>query len=145
MQESALTNTHKEKSKTILAQVKLSNVLDLQLLEVLHRTAGSSKPNSAKNGEYWQLKARSVNRLWGYKKCLGVYLKDEDLVAIKDKGAEEILASKAMTQNVRAKRPLTDTLKKYCAVNTQVGIIFKNCFKKFKISFFLRNNQNSRI
>ena len=125
--------------------MKLGNVLDLQLLEVVHRTAGSTKPNSAKNGEYWQLKARSVNRLWGYKKCLGVYLKDEDLVAIKDKGAEEILASKAMTQNVRAKRPLTDTLKKYCAVNTQVGIIFKNCFKKFKISFFLRNNQNSRI
>ena len=84
-------------------QVKLANVLDLQLLEVVHR-----------EGVY----QNRVNYLWGYKKCLELYLSDKKMVAIKDQGTKQILSSQANKQDVWAQRPLTDLLKEYCAVDT---------------------------
>ena len=84
-------------------QVKLANVLDLQLLEVVHRQ-GTFQNN--------------VNYLWGYKKCLEGYLNDQKLVAIKDQGTKQMLVSKANKQDVWAQRPLNDLLKEYCAVDT---------------------------
>jgi len=106
-------------------KVKLGNVLDLQLLDVLHRR---TKPKSKKNkkalpetrdNEYWKRVVNNVERLWGYKKCLQEYLEDDALVSIKDKGSKYMLSKTSKADNVWAVRPLRDSLKSYCAVDTQ--------------------------
>ena len=101
--------------------MKLGNVLDLQLLDVEHRRVKNPKQPlpETKSGLYWKIVGDNVDRLWGYKKCLEEYLEDPALVSIKDKGTKEMLDNKTEKKNVWADRPLTDSLKEYCAVDTQ--------------------------
>ena len=101
--------------------MKLGNVLDLQLLDVEHRRVNNPKQPlpETKSALYWQILGDNVDKLSGYKKCLEKYLEDPALVSIKDKGIKEMLVDKTEKKNVFADRPLTDSLKDYCAVDTQ--------------------------
>ncbi len=101
--------------------VKLAGVLDLQLLEIMYRrenpTTESVKPSSkTKFGRY---KRRSqftdqVEKIYGYRRCLELYLEDDKLIATKDSGGEIFkLNNKAWKV-----RPLREKLIQYCVVDT---------------------------
>ena len=75
-------------------QIKLSGVLDLQLLEVIYRrehptesTSTKAKPGR-KRGNRRSQKTDEVEKLYGFGRCLQRYLEDEKLVKIKDTGKE---------------------------------------------------------
>lgn len=95
--------------------VKLAGVLDLQLLEVIYRRENAS----AKTWRFSTRNRRSqrtgeVENIYGFRRCIELYVKDEKLVKIKDKGKELIKED----EKVWKKRPLTDALIKYCVVDT---------------------------
>jgi exonuclease 3'-5' domain-containing protein 1 len=101
--------------------VKLTGVLDLQLLEIMYRrenpTSSSVKPSSfTKFGRY---KRRSqftnqVEKLYGYRRCLELYTEDDKLIQTKDTGGE------LFKVNIKAwkVRPLPKALIQYCVVDT---------------------------
>ena len=87
--------------------VKLTGVLDLQLLEILYRR----KRKAGTFGSRWDTTAlENVN---GFRRCIQDYLRDADLIRKKDKG---VLAIKC-DQEVWKKRPLSDDLLQYAAVD----------------------------
>ncbi|XP_078344537.1 uncharacterized protein LOC144630122 [Oculina patagonica] len=107
--------------------IKLTGVLDLQLLEVIYRrenapavAAAKITPQlSTKNKRRNPRNRRSqrtdeVEKIYGFRRCIELYVQDEKLIKIKDKG-KEILK---MDEEVWKKRPLTDELIKYCIVDT---------------------------
>ena len=53
-------------------------------------------------------------KVYGFGRCLPLYLQDEKLVKIKDKG-KELLEENAEVWKIR---PLTDELIQYCVVDT---------------------------
>ena len=81
-----------------LYDVKLAGVLDLQLLEIVHR----------------RKKGQRIEFLRGLKKCLDVYVSDRKIEGIKKKGIEEIEDGKKKGVNIWAARPLSGELKEYC-------------------------------
>ena len=101
--------------------VKLTGVLDLQLLEIMYRrenpTPTSVKPpTKSKFGRY---KRRSqftdqVEKLYGYRRCLELYIEDDKLVQTKDVGGELFKSNKKLWKV----RPLLKTLIEYCVVDT---------------------------
>ena len=107
-------------------KVKLSGVLDLQLLEVIYRRenpAASSTVNtprfSTTNKRGGRRNRRSqrtdeVEKIYGFRRCIELYLQDEKLTKVKDKG-KELLKEDV---EVWTKRPLTDDLIQYCIVDT---------------------------
>lgn len=106
-------------------KVKLSGVLDLQLLEVIYRrespSASTTKTpqSSSKNKRGGRRNRRSqrtdeVEKIYGFRRCLELYLQDENLVKIKDKGKECLEED----DELWTKRPLTDELIQYCVVDT---------------------------
>ena len=106
-------------------KVKLSGVLDLQLLEVIYRrenpSASTTKTpqSSFKNKRGGRRNRRSqrtdeVEKIYGFRRCLELYLQDENLVKIKDKGKELLEED----DELWTKRPLTDELIQYCVVDT---------------------------
>lgn len=106
-------------------KVKLSGVLDLQLLEVIYRrenpSASTTKTpqSSSKNKRGGRRNRRSqrtdeVEKIYGFRRCLELYLQDENLVKIKDKGKELLEED----DELWTKRPLTDELIQYCVVDT---------------------------
>lgn len=104
-------------------QVKLSGVLDLQLLEVIYRrehptestsnTSTKAKPGR-KRGNRRSQKTDEVEKVCGFGRCLQLYLQDEKLIKIKDKGKELLKENAEVWKN----RPLMDELLKYCVVDT---------------------------
>ena len=78
-------------------QVKLSGVLDLQLLEVIYRREHPTESTSntstkaktgRKRGSRRSQKTDEVEKLYGFGRCLQQYLQGEKLVKIKDTGKE---------------------------------------------------------
>ena len=103
-------------------EVKLSGVLDLQLLEVIYRrenpTSSTVDPSrlstTNKRGGRLSQRTDEVEKIYGFGRCIELYLQDEKLVKIKDKG-KELLKEDV---EVWKKRPLTDDLIQYCNVYT---------------------------
>ena len=94
--------------------VKLMGVLDLQLLEIIYRreNATDSGQCSTKNKRRSQ-RTDEVEKIYGFAHCLELYVQDEDLIKMKEKG------KKAMhDKEVWKKRPLSDELIQYCIVDT---------------------------
>ena len=108
--------------------IKLTGVLDLQLLEIIYRreNATASRPCSTKRKRRSQ-RTDEVESIYGFARCLKLYVQDEDLIKMKEKG------KKAMQDNdeeddeeddedgdndVWKKRPLSDELIQYCIVDT---------------------------
>ncbi|XP_074609833.1 uncharacterized protein LOC141864010 [Acropora palmata] len=78
-------------------QVKLSGVLDLQLLEVIYRREHPTESTSnistkakpgRKHGNRRIQKTDEVEKVYGFGRCLQLYLQDEKLVKIKGTGKE---------------------------------------------------------
>ncbi|XP_068688141.1 piRNA biogenesis protein EXD1-like isoform X1 [Montipora foliosa] len=107
-------------------KVKLSGILDLQLLEVIYRrenpsasTASTPKTSikPAKRGfrsNRRSQKIKEIEKIYGYGRCIELYLQDEKLIKIKDNGKELLKED----YGVWTKRPLTDELIQYCIVDT---------------------------
>ncbi|XP_074608850.1 piRNA biogenesis protein EXD1-like [Acropora palmata] len=104
-------------------RVKLSRVLDLKLLEAIYRrehptestsnTSTKAKPGR-KRGNRRSQKTDEVEKVYGFGRCLQLYLQDEKLIKTKDKGKELLKENAEVWKN----RPLTDELLKYCVVDT---------------------------
>ena len=106
-------------------KVKLSGVLDLQLLEVIYRRENPTSstidtPRFSSTNKRGSLRNRrsqrtdEVEKIYGFGRCIEVYLQDENLTKIKDKGKELLKKDK----EVWKKRPLMDDLIQYCIVDT---------------------------
>ena len=121
-------------------KLKLSGVLDLQLLEVIYRrenpTAGSTvntprfSTTHKRGGRGGRRNRRSqrtdeVEKIYGFGRCIELYLQDEKLVKIKDKGKELLKED----EEVWKKRPLTDDLIQYCIVDTMAMFRLYNKMK----------------
>lgn len=94
--------------------VKLTGVLDLQLLEVIYRRENASAKTRFSTRNRRSQRTGEVENINGFRRCIELYVKDEKLVKIKDKGKELIKED----EKVWKKRPLTDALIKYCVVDT---------------------------
>ncbi|KAJ7373078.1 hypothetical protein OS493_014225 [Desmophyllum pertusum] len=119
-------------------KVKLSGVFDLQLLEVIYRrenpSSGStantpqfSTKNKLRGGRRSRRSQRidEVERIYGFGRCIELYLQDEKLIKIKEKGKELLKEDK----EVWTKRPLTDELIQYCIVDTMAMFRLNNKMK----------------
>ena len=95
--------------------VKLTGVLDLQLLEIIyrHESATASRPSSTKHVRRSQRTDEVVN-IYGFGRCLELYVQDQDLIRRKNTG------SRLFKYDVETwkRRPLSDRLLEYCAVDT---------------------------
>ena len=95
--------------------VKLTGVLDLQLLEIIYRreNATDSRPSSTKYARRSQ-RTDEVEKIYGFARCLELYVQDEDLIKMKEKGKEAMQS----INHVWKQRPLSDELVQYCIVDT---------------------------
>ena len=95
--------------------VKLTGVLDLQLLEIIYRreTATASRPYSTKYARRSQ-RTDEVENIFGFARCLELYVQDQDLIRRKNTGSRLLKYDDQMWK----KRPLQDRLLEYCAVDT---------------------------
>ena len=66
-----------------------------------------------------------VEKIYGFGRCLELYLQDENLVKIKDKGRELLEED----DELWTKRPLTDELIQYCVVDTMAMFRLYNKMK----------------
>ena len=118
-------------------RIKLTGVLDLQLLEVIYRrennpppSTASSRPSRTKYGKRRSQRTDEVESIYGFRRCLELYVKDEDFIKIKDKGRELMEKydewddddddddEEEEDDGVWKRRPLPDELIQYCAVDT---------------------------
>ena len=110
-------------------KVRLNGVLDLQLLEVIYRRenpADSSTVNTPRfsttnkrSGRGGRRNRRSqrtdeVEKIYGFGRCIELYLQDEKLTKMKNKGKELLKED----EELWTKRPLTDDLIQYCIGDT---------------------------
>ena len=95
--------------------VKLTGVLDLQLLEIIYRreTATASRPYSTKYARRSQ-RTDEVEIIFGFARCLELYVQDQDLIRRKNTGSRLL----KYDSRIWKKRPLQDRLLEYCAVDT---------------------------
>ena len=105
--------------------IKLTGVLDLQLLEIIYRrenapaTAAKTPQFSTGNKRRNFRNRRSqrtdeVENIYGFRRCIELYVQDEKLIKIKEEGKELLKKDK----EVWKKRPLSDELIQYCIVDT---------------------------
>ena len=118
-------------------KVKLSGVLDLQLLEVIYRrenpsgTTANTPQFSAKNikraGRRNRRSQRTdeVEKINGFGRCIELYLQEEKLVKIKNKGKELL----EKDEELWTKRPLMGELIQYCIVDTMTMFRLYNKMK----------------
>jgi len=97
-------------------QVKLSGVLDLQLLEVMYRRENTATGSSRFSTKYKRRSQRTVQveSIYGFRRCIELYAHDKAFIKMKDKGKELMKRNK----EVWRKRPLSDELIQYCIVDT---------------------------
>ena len=109
--------------------VKLTGVLDLQLLEILYRreNAEATSQSSTKCKRASQ-RTREVEKIYGFKRCLETYVQDEEMVKIKKEGMK-VFKKNDDAREVWKKRPLSEQLVQYCFVDA-MGM-FK-LYEKFK-------------
>ena len=102
--------------------IKLTGVLDLQLLEIIYRRENApgtaaktqlfSTTNKRRNRR--SQKTDEVENIYGFRRCIELYVEDEKLIKIKDEGKGLLKRDK----EVWKKRPLSDELIQYCIVDT---------------------------
>ena len=102
-------------------KIKLTGVLDLQLLEVMYRCNPMDTP--AYTPQFSTKKNRRIRRsqltdevenIYGFRDCIEEYVEDEKMVNIKDEGSKLFKYSR----KVWTRRPLPDSLIQYCIVDT---------------------------
>lgn len=90
-----------------LFNVQLSGVLDIQLLDVMHRReaplAGASTSTSG-----------GVESVYGLLRCVELYIADKEMIDKKKKGQLQFECNKDIWKS----RPLSDDLINYCCVDT---------------------------
>ncbi|KAJ7374082.1 hypothetical protein OS493_009413 [Desmophyllum pertusum] len=97
--------------------VKLTGVLDLQLLEIIYRRENSENPAATAQVSKYKRRSQRTNEvesIYGYRHCIELYVQDEEIIKIKDTG--KMLFS--FNKEVWKKRPLSDALIQYCIVDT---------------------------
>ena len=107
--------------------VKLTGVLDLQLLEILYRR--ENEPTTGRFS-YTGYRRRSqetdeVESIYGFRRCLELYVQDGDLITMKDKGSKLL----KIDEKVWTRRPLTRQLIQYCIVDTMAMFRLYNKMK----------------
>ena len=120
-------------------KVKLTGVLDLQLLEIIYRpeNATASRPSSTKHKRRSQ-RTDEVESIYGFGRCLELYVKDEDFTRKKEKGKQAFQrAGKEAWKN----RPLSDELIQYCIVDT-MGMF--RLYEKMK-DIYIREEARLRV
>ncbi|XP_021372114.1 piRNA biogenesis protein EXD1-like [Mizuhopecten yessoensis] len=105
-------------------KVKLTGVLDLQLLDIIYRR--NHRPRRS-YGSIKRCEKDEVENINGYKRCLGNYVYDSELLEKKEKGNKELKDN----YRIWTVRPLTETLIDYCVVD--VAAMFP-MYKKLKES-----------
>ena len=95
-------------------QVKLTGVLDVQLLEVMYRRENSANPIMITSYKRRSMRSNEVENIYGFRRCIELYIKDEDVLKTKDEGKKLIETLKELWK----RRPLVDSLLSYCAVDT---------------------------
>ena len=116
-------------------KVKLRGVLDLQMLEVIYRrenptgSAARTSQFSSKNtrGARRSQRTDEVEKIYGFRRCIELYVQDKKLINIKDKGRGLLLVKR--DEKVWTKRPLTDDLIQYCIVDTMAMFRLYNKMK----------------
>ena len=106
----------------VLVHAKLRGVLDLQLFEVIYRRenrAGLTAYSLQFSNKYGRGTCRSqrtdeVEKIYGFGRCIELYLQDAKLTKIKNKGKQLLKKD----EKVWKKRPLTDELIQYYVVDT---------------------------
>ncbi|XP_021376603.1 piRNA biogenesis protein EXD1-like [Mizuhopecten yessoensis] len=106
-------------------KVRLSGVLDLQLLEVMHRTKSPSASASATSGSLGSTQTDEVESVYGFLRCVELYIDDKKMIDEKKRGVRLLQDD----ENVWQTRPLSDSLKSYCNVDTS-GLF--SLFEKLK-------------
>ena len=90
--------------------------MDLQLPEVMYRrenTATGSSQFSTKHKRRSQ-RTDEVESIYGFRRCIELYVQDEDFIKMKDAGSRLLKRDK----EVWKKRPLPEDLIQYCIVDT---------------------------
>ncbi|XP_068752826.1 piRNA biogenesis protein EXD1-like [Montipora capricornis] len=96
--------------------VKLSGVLDLQLLEILYRRENTATGSqSSTKYERRSQRTNEVEAIFGFKRSLETYARDEEMIKTKGDG-KKILKE---DEEVWKKRPLSEELIQYCVVDTK--------------------------
>ena len=98
--------------------VKLTGVLDLQLLEIMCRRENAAASHTSSYKRRSQ-KTDEVEKIYGFARCLELYVQDKDLIKMKEKGKKVMQQNDENgDNNVWKKRPLSDELIQYCFVDT---------------------------
>ena len=95
--------------------VKLSGVLDLQLLEIIYRRQNAATRQVSTRNKRRSQRTDEVERISGFRRCLQLYVKDEELIKMKEKGTE---AFQRTGKEAWKKRPLSAEFIQYCIVDT---------------------------
>uniref|UniRef100_A0A6P8J2G2 PiRNA biogenesis protein EXD1-like n=1 Tax=Actinia tenebrosa TaxID=6105 RepID=A0A6P8J2G2_ACTTE len=99
-------------------QVKLTGVLDVQLLEIMYRRESSaSGAQSTGNRRFQRRRSQrehEVENIYGFRRCIELYIEDENVLKTKDE-VKELLK---WNDKLWKRRPLPGTLLRYCAVDT---------------------------
>jgi len=96
--------------------VKLTGVLDLQLLEVIYRRETTATRRLTKKYKRRSQRTDEVENINGFRRCIESYVQDREFIKMKDRGKQLIKRD----EEVWKKRPLSDELIQYCIVDTTV-------------------------
>ncbi|XP_069105852.1 piRNA biogenesis protein EXD1-like [Argopecten irradians] len=95
-------------------QVNISGVLDLQLLEVMHRRKPGTSLVKSASGSRRSTRTDDVESIYGFLRCMELYLSDKEIIKKKKQGQDLLECDKDIWKT----RPLTDLLKTYCCIDT---------------------------
>ena len=116
--------------------VKLAGVLDLQLLEIMYRRESSGSASKPSSYTKRSQKTDGVENVNGYRRCLELYVEDENFTKAKDEGSTRLRRDNNTWKN----RPLPETLIQYCFVDTM------GMFKLYdKMNHILSGKERSRL
>ena len=106
--------------------VKLSGVLDLQLLEIMYRRENAAaNPSHFASSYARSWRPHDIESIYGFGRCLELYVQDRNLMKAKDTGSRLLKHDSGIWR----KRPLSERLIEYCSVDT-VGMF--RLFEKMK-------------
>ncbi|XP_033761075.1 uncharacterized protein LOC117342894 [Pecten maximus] len=102
-------------------QVNLGGVLDLQLLEVMHRRKSSlplgtstSVSRRSASGSRRSTQTDDVESVYGLLRCVELYMGNKEMIKKKKSGTAMLEINKGIWKI----RPLSDILKSYCCIDT---------------------------
>ena len=94
--------------------VKLTGVLDLQLLDIIHRRETTATRRFSKKYKRRSQRTDEVENINGFRRCIEKHVHDEDFIKMKDRGSRLLKRD----EEVWKKRPLPEDLIQYCIVDT---------------------------